>query len=276
MVDNNCDRAYTHTLNHVFSMVINMAVRKKVKCSFCGDSILRVVWNYAKNRPIDHFFCDRSCKGAWQKKQREDLGFDMEWLTYEYHTKGKSANQIAREVGRDPKRVWEWIKDYGLETRPRGTDYGQCFKKGEESKFKGMKHSEETKKKIREISIKDGRVPYLKEGKHWLKHEGAVSPAWKGGITPERQQLYSTQEWADVVLKVWERDESKCQKCGKSKKDNQQKGEFHIHHITGFKVKELRLELSNLVLLCKSCHRWVHSKNNTSKEFLNDSLRSAI
>ena len=104
----------------------------------------------------------------WQKKQRELQGFDKDFLISEYIDKRKSANQIAREIKRDPKRVWEWIKDYGLDTRPRGTDYGQCFKKNHNGCL-GRKLSNETKDKIRKARLKDGRVPYLVDGVHWMK-----------------------------------------------------------------------------------------------------------
>lgn len=245
-----------------------MPARSDVKCSQCGSKINRVTWNYGKNRPISEFFCNSSCKGDWQKARREALGYTKEWLESEYHSKGKSANQIAREIGRDPKRVWEWIRDYGLKTRPRGNEYGQGFIAGSESPFKGMRHTEETKEKIRVASIADGRVPYLKDGKHWLKHEGAISPAWRGGVTPERQAFYSTPEWCEAVKSVWSRDNATCQMCGKHHNEAKNRGTFHIHHIVSFMVEEKRSDPGNLVLLCKECHRWVHSKRNKHKIFI--------
>lgn len=249
-----------------------MSVRKQVKCSQCGASITRVTWNYGKNRPISAFFCDTSCKGAWQKAQREALGYTKEWLEREYHHLGKSANQIAREIGRDSKRVWEWIRDYGMETRPRGNEYGQGFVEGGESPFKGMRHSKGTKEKIRQARIEDGHVPYLKDGVHWLHHPDfkGKHPNWNGGATPERQAFYATQEWVEAVKKVWARDNATCQKCGKHHNEAKNRGTFHIHHIISFTHKKYRADVNNLVLLCKECHRWVHSKENTSKELIKE------
>lgn len=250
-----------------------MAVRKDVSCTQCGRKINRVVWNYGKNRPIKTFFCDNVCKGQWQKAQREAQGYTREWLENQYCQKGKSANQIAREIGRDPKRVWEWIKDYGMETRPRGTDYGQHFKPGHDSPFKGLSHRPETKEIFRENRLKDGRVPYLKDGVHWLHHpdfKDREHPNWKGGSTPERQAFYATPDWAEAVKAVWARDNATCQKCGKHHNTCENRGTFHIHHIVSFMVKELRAEPDNLVLLCKDCHRWVHSKKNTEKHFIKE------
>ncbi len=233
------------------------------KCSLCGNELKRQL--VAKNH-----FCDRSCKGVWQTQQREALGFTKDWLIDEYINKKKSANQIASEVKRDPKRVWEWIVNYGIETRSRGSEVKNHFKKGQESAFKGKKHTEENKQKIREIRLKDGGVPYLKDGVHWLKAYQRKPASWRGGITPDRQAFYASDEWSSVVKEVWKRDNAICQKCGKHHNTEESRGKFHIHHIVSFTNKELRAELSNLILLCRQCHLWVHSNQNVNKEFINE------
>lgn len=248
-----------------------MSVRKNVNCSWCNSNLNRVVFNYGKNRPIENFFCNNNCKGNWQKKQREDLGFTKAWLINEYVNLKKSANQIAREIGRDPKRVWDWLIDYGIDTRPRGTDYGQNIKKGQVSYFKGKKHSDETKKKLSDIAKSDGRLPFKKENGPPNKGKfGKDSQNWKGGLTPERQSVYSSQEWVNAVKEVWKRDNAICQKCGKHHNEESNRGNFHIHHMVSFQIRELRCNVDNLVLLCKTCHKWVHSRKNTTKQFIKE------
>lgn len=247
-----------------------MKGKKSVSCSFCWNSLIRNVWNYPKKRPITNFYCDIRCKSKWQVLQRENLGYTKQWLINEYINQRKSADQIAREIGRDPKRVWEWLRDYGIKKRPRGTDYGNAFVKGQESAFKGKKHTDETKEKIRQRRLEDGHVPYLKDGKHWLAGTKGMSPNYQGGITPDRQSLYSSEEWIIAVKTVWKRDKNKCQRCGKNHNDAVSRGTFHIHHIVSFKVVELRSDPSNLILLCKECHHWVHSKKNTNKQFIGE------
>jgi hypothetical protein len=239
-------------------------MRKKVECSFCGKEIVRQTWNYGRDSPIDNFFCGNGCKGKWQIKQRESLGFTKEWLESEYLEKGKSANMIAREIGRDPKSVWRWITDYGIKTRPRGNFYNQGFKKGGCSPFKGKVHSIESRNKIRKKCLEDGRVPYLINGEHWLKATGRKPASWAGGISPDRQAFYSTEEWCSAVKAVWKRDKGVCQRCG-VKHNEGNRGTFHIHHIVSFLVKSKRSDVDNLVLLCKKCHLFIHSNKNKDK-----------
>lgn len=91
---------------------------------------------------------------------------------------------------------------------------------------------------------------------------GDKNPAWKGGVTPERQRVYRTQEWLSVVKVVYERDHRLCQRCGSPKHP-------HAHHIKAWAdYPELRLDPDNLVTLCEDCHTWVHSKENTDREYI--------
>ena len=195
---------------------------------------------------------------------------NKEWLFDEYVTKERTSNDIAKEVKRDPKTVWSWLKKFDIKTRSRGGESSSgSFSKGHKQGV-GRVHTNDTKEKIREARIKDGHVPYLnKDGVHWLKGvTGKKHPCYKGGLTPERQSVYSSQEWVDSVKLVWERDKAICQKCGKHHNTELNRGNFHIHHIISFQVKEKQTELDNLILLCKKCHLWVHSKQNVNKEFI--------
>ena len=237
------------------------------KCAYCGKLVKRYRYN-PKGIEIQNHFCNNECKGNWQKKQREDLGYNKEWLYEQYIIKGRDCNDIAREVKRDPKRVWEWIKDYGIDTRKRG--YGTIdyrFQKGH-TLNRGKKLSEETKEKIREARLKDGRVPYLVNGVHWMsaytdRHPGS----WKGGVTPLRQKVYSSKEWKNAVEDVIERENDTCQRCGK--KHEKGTRNFDIHHIYSFdEYPYLRTNPDNLVLLCRNCHMFVHSKKNVEFEFM--------
>lgn len=187
-----------------------------------------------------------------------------------YINQGKSANEIAKMVNRNPKRVYEWIKDYNIPTRPRGSNYGQQFTKGQTSAFKGCKHSDKNKENLRQLRLKDGHVPYLIDGVHWLHKTGRKPASYRGGVTPERQQIYSSEKWEDCVKYVWKRDNYTCKRCGKNWKIRQKDEKtFEIHHLYGFaEYSMLRCNPDNLVLLCHKCHKYVHNKKNINREFL--------
>jgi 5-methylcytosine-specific restriction endonuclease McrA len=226
-------------------------------CQFCGNEF-KTPYQKAK-------FCGNECKFAWQRKDKPS----NEWLYQKYIVEGLTAKEIAKIVKRNDKRVWEWLRDARIPTRPRGHNVSE-FRKGKPSTFKGKKHTEENKQAQRERRLRDGHVPYLKNGVHWLKgRKGDASPNYKGGITPERQAFYGTPEWKKTAGLVWRRDRATCQRCG-IQKYNEEGIPLDIHHITSFAVKELRLELSNLILLCEKCHYWVHSRKNINKEFIKE------
>ena len=93
---------------------------------------------------------------------------------------------------------------------------------------------------------------------------GEEGPNWKGGCTPDRQAFYTSEEWATAVLAVWKRDKAECVRCHVGAAESM----LHIHHIVSFAVKELRADPDNLVLLCRKCHRFIHSRKNATHEFI--------
>lgn len=194
------------------------------------------------------------------------------WLRAEYVEKKRTANDIAKEVCRDAKTIWSWLKKFNIPTRPRGGDSSSgSFKKGE-TRQAGWKHSEETKQKLKAMAISDGRLPWGKSNDpYWRGKKGDQHPSYKGGLTPERQSVYSSTEWVESVKVVWSRDNATCQCCGKHHNTTEARGTFHIHHIVSFQVKELRTDPYNLVLLCKDCHKFIHSKKNITKKFIKES-----
>jgi len=229
------------------------------KCKQCGKE--------TKNK----VFCNNRCKGDWQREQKP---YTKEWLYQKYVVEGMSANAIAEIVKRDPKSVLEWIKGYGIQTRPRGANWidNPLFsgdKTGINNPFYGKKHTTESIAKMSESS--KGPSPWLcGEVNAWYGKKGEGHPTWKGGVTPERQVFYALDEWKDAVKVVWQRDNATCQECGKWKNEHREL-QFDIHHIVSFSdSKELRAEPSNLVLLCRPCHLWVHSNENTDKKFIKE------
>lgn len=195
---------------------------------------------------------------------------DRDWLYQKYIVEELDAAQIGRMVNRNITTIYYWMKKFDIPTRPRGSNYKQNLNNG---RPKGWHHTEETKRKVGKASRERGAVPYLRNGKHWLKTaKPKDNPNWKGGITPERQEFHNSLEWKEAVKAVWKRDNAICQRCKLDHRtlDRKKARKFHIHHIVSFEVVELRTNVDNLVLLCHKCHMWVHSRKNTNKEFIKE------
>lgn len=188
-----------------------------------------------------------------------------------YVDENKGCPEIARLVGCDPTTIHHWLRDAGIPTRRRGSNPAVYFRKGERSAFAGRRHTPEAIAKVRASTVADGRVPYLRNGRHFLSGARPEdNPNWKGGLTPERQAFYRSDEWKLACVEVWHRADARCERCGFDHRDQRERnGErFHVHHIVTFQYPPLRAEPSNLVLLCPDCHRHVHSKENVSGEFI--------
>lgn len=227
-------------------------------CAECGISLTR-----RNNRTIH--FCCLDCKADWQRRAKP---VSEEWLRVKYLDEHLGCGEIATIVKRDPKSVWNWLKDLGIQTRKRGMDVRQQIQKGQRLAL-GNRLTQRHKDQLRAARKRDGRIPALVNGVHWTKAYGRHGATWKGGITPERQAFYATPEWADAVKAVWRRDDAYCQRCGLDHRSIQRDVErFHIHHIDSFMIRDRRAASDNLVLLCDKCHRWVHGKKNIEKVFI--------
>lgn len=96
---------------------------------------------------------------------------------------------------------------------------------------------------------------------------GARNRNWKGGITSEWQRFYTSTPWVRICRVIRKRDKNCCQRCGRPEQDG--KTGHDVHHIAGWKhFPELRLDAANLILLCRGCHRFIHSKSNTDGRFI--------
>lgn len=242
---------------------------RSVGCNECGANIQRRPISPQTGKEKLYFFCDTACKAAFQRRARP---ISPEALRHLYEVEQKSANDIARMVGRNSKRVWEWLRDDGVETRPRGHVESLLFKTGQVSRFIGLKHTEEAKEKIRKARVADGSKGLFKpNGDHVLKgRKGKDHPSWKGGSTPVRQAFYASDEWKEACKTVWHRADAKCERCGLDHRTIDRSAlSFHVHHIASFTTfPDRRADPDNLKLLCAPCHRWVHSRANTDHQFI--------
>jgi hypothetical protein len=236
------------------------------KCSYCQKPVTRKQQSISAN--VKLHFCDNTCKALYQKLAKP---VTKEWLVEHYINQHMDTSQIGRLVDRDPKSVWNWLKDFGIPTRGRGFASTKPFKKGE-SWWTGKTHPPEFSEKLRQVRLQDGHYPKQKNGQpYWKGKRGEIMPSWHGGHTPERQSAYNTDEWKLAVKIVWTRDNAICQRCGLDHRIiNREEIYFAIHHIISFRYKEFRFNPDCLVLICVKCHRFIHSKNNIDREWLSE------
>ncbi|MGI0068107.1 MAG: HNH endonuclease [Thermoplasmata archaeon] len=192
---------------------------------------------------------------------------DPDWMRQKYLVEGLSSVEIAKIVHRHPKRIYEKLREFGIPTRPRGyllkADGNRLRRAGVENPFFGRKHTVRTRALL---SVKaTGRPGMVGSANGMFGVHGPAHPSWKGGITPERQRLYHTPEWRFVAHTVYRRDYMRCRRCGRDLRTGPKP---HIHHVVSFARTGVRLDPANLVLLCRECHWWVHSKQNVRGEFL--------
>lgn len=154
--------------------------------------------------------------------------WNKEWLEKEY--KDKSCGDIAKEWGVTEAAILFWLRKHKIERRTV---------------------SQARSKKYWGCSGKDNPM---------YGRTGELNKNWRGGITPERQSFYLSQEWKDAVKAVYARDR-KCVRCSSTEN-------LHVHHIISFAVRKHRTDTNNLVLLCKACHNFVHSNKNINKEYI--------
>lgn len=89
-----------------------------------------------------------------------------------------------------------------------------------------------------------GKV-HLRGSNHWN---------WRGGVDKEHTRIKQTEEYRNWQQAVYRKDKWMCQHCGYRGR------KIVAHHIKLFsKFPLLRFEVSNGMVLCRSCHQNVHN-----------------
>ena len=192
-------------------------------CKICSKEIRR-----AGNKPGKT--CSRECASELRRQQRPITKDELVDL---YVVQKMGTTQIGKLVGRDPKRVYEWLIDWGISTRdkwegnipePKPFHNPDWLKKRycedkqhlydiavECNTTPGVvlrymkKFKIDTRSSI-ESRIAQGQIVGLSGSKNGMfGRKGSKSPSWKGGCTPDRQLFYQSGEWKSVCSFVWKR-----------------------------------------------------------------------
>jgi len=185
---------------------------------------------------------------------------------YKSDRKGKTQEEIygvssAKKIKLKTKNTWK-----------------EKIKNGWIGPFKGRHHSEETKGKISKTLTGRKNPEHskrMKGCKSWSKgkklgplteeHKKKISEALKGdkcyrwidGRSYTASPARYGDDWSKIRVIVYKRDNYQCQECGISMSET--KKPHDIHHIVPF-LDTFDNSLSNLITLCRSCHRKIESE----------------
>lgn len=166
-----------------------------------------------------------------------------------YVIQQKSVLDMSRMLLCSNSKISRDLRKHGIKTRAFST-------KGLKTRL-GMRHSQETKEKIRQKAL-GRRIPLHVREK--MGSPGSRNPGWIDGRTPENKRQRRTiayKLWREAVFK---RDDFTCQSCGK------RGGKLNADHIKPFSSHpELRTSIDNGRTLCEPCHRKTETFGNGAK-----------
>jgi hypothetical protein len=179
-----------------------------------------------------------------------------------------SDRQIAERLNVPYHRIRFARKALGIPSRPRGHnltgDKRPAFDQG--SIWRGKTRPAATRQKISAAAQAQTNRP-SGQFHPYFGAFGAANPNYKTGESDERARIYSTYEWRVIIEYVYLRDAGECQRCGTFIEARHK--QRHHHHIASWAdFPELRLDVDNVILLCRQCHEWIHSAQNTDRHFL--------
>ncbi|GGL53594.1 NUMOD3 domain-containing DNA-binding protein [Halocalculus aciditolerans] len=201
---------------------------------------------------------------------------DADWLTTQYHDAGRTQRALADACGVSPRTIRKWMQKHGIETRDvdgenhglYGVERDDDVKAKISESMQGREVSEETRKKMSRAHEGKRIPPSVREriserlrGREKSERtrermsastSGESNPNWKGGYS----RRYGPG-WSVARERVRDRD-AVCRLCGHDGSDTR----LEVHHIVPVRTfrndRERDLgdahDLSNLVLLCRTCH----------------------
>ncbi len=187
-------------------------------------------------------YCSARCKNESEsvvlraiEKDGHSVG---QWLARHYYAEGCNLSTAGALLGVDKRTLWAFLTRNGLATKAQSESQF-----GELNPFHGRTHSAESKERIAEASKE--RQPRLRRSETKQYGDG---PALRGRASP----LFRHGVKAYRALALAEFG-AICEDCGGSSRART----IDVHHKD---ENRLNNDLSNLVVLCRSCHRKRHQR----------------
>jgi thymidylate synthase (FAD) len=166
---------------------------------------------------------------------------DREWMRAR-RREGLSVTEIAEQAGCSYHTVRKWLGVHELRFTPEERRGRPAWNRGLRGYSTGYRMTERHRSAIRSA------------------RSGVKSNFWRGGVTSERASI---GRWTrEQAARVHEAFEHTCQACGS------RGGTLHAHHIVPvWYDPTLARAVSNLITVCDSCHRDLHSAVESELDF---------
>ncbi len=159
--------------------------------------------------------------------------WDRAWLANLYEGSGMSAMDIASANGTTENNILYWLHKHKI-----------------------------TRRNVSQARmVKPWGADLSGENNPMYGRRGVLNPNWRGGLTPARQAIYAKTEMRQAIQAVYRRDKV-CRLC-------EAKTELEVHHIDPFSQSPLLvMDIGNMIVLCKKCHRRMRGKEQSWKRRL--------
>lgn len=152
---------------------------------------------------------------------------DKEWLYSKYRIEKMTMLEIAKLLNCGETTVHKWITKHNIEKFSRS------------ERLTGVKRSQETKDKLSKL--------------HEGKWSGKSNPKYKDGRCAFRIRSRNSRKYRKARREVLKEKNYTCELCGMDA------GVMHIHHIVPIRKGGNLIEKENMMVLCMTCHRLLHS-----------------
>lgn len=212
--------------------------------------------------------------------------YNMEYrdiLVKLYIDECKSLPIIAKELGYDSGNLSRQLKKFGIPARDNKeafknwwntTDDKETFLNNSKNIGNTVLKNNKSREKLKAImqtSEYKRKMSKANRGKKNGMHKEELSEEHR----VKTRGIFGYKQWSRQVR---ERDNYTCQICGLQ---TTEPNKLHAHHLESYDTyPELRLELSNGITLCNSCHNSFHNKykgqKTNKKQFIEFQLEKRL
>jgi 5-methylcytosine-specific restriction endonuclease McrA len=218
-----------------------MAKRDYIPCACCGETF--------KQTRDTHIFCSWACYNLnKQPKPKQCLHCNVSFISKINH---KSAKYCSNNCLQESRRV----QPHTCVTC--GTLFTPVKYKPSIGKYRKYTGRHSCSAECAYIAKSKRTAKRMLETRDkWI---GQNNPCWTG-YTLLKNKSYRGPDWKAIKAKAIKRDGHKCQSCGMTEEQHFAKWGrmLDVHHINpfyNFTDHVLANKLTNLITLCKSCHR---------------------